>query len=463
MMRTRWLIALLCAFSLLAAACGDSDDDDGAETTEAPAAEGSDETEAPADTEAPAETEAPADTEAPAEDDGGGEEASGPATCAENTPDDTPGIDKEAGTITIGTSQPFTGRAAVAGEGLLAGIQIAVDEVNANGGIDGCQFVLVWEDDRFEIEQMVTNVRKMIEEDGVWGFVGTAGSQAIPSTYPAIEGAGTPLWGPVSPADQDIQQVYLTNATRTEQGRICMDYFAEQGVTRVAAIGQDNELGVEAFAAIETQAPVHGMEIVATEEVEVLSDNVASAVLAVIDSEAGGVLTAVDNAQNGLILDQFHEAGFEALVCSDSGAAGSGGQNTVGLANPDAADGFIGALQVALPDSDDPFVQGWSALWDAYDGPGKEGGAPNFSLQNYSNTSAFLELMDRLDGDYSYESFHAVAETLVDDPILISSIPPIACGPLPGGHSCAAGAGLSQYDAATESWTQIRDFQSPAT
>ncbi|MGI9597223.1 MAG: ABC transporter substrate-binding protein, partial [Acidimicrobiales bacterium] len=378
-------------------------------------------------------------------------------------PDGTPGVDKEAGVITIGTSQPFTGRAAVAGEGLLGGIQMAVDEVNANGGIDGCDYELVWEDDRFEIEQMVTNVRKMIDEDGVWGFVGTAGSQAIPSTYPAIEGAGTPLWGPVSPADQDIQQVYLTNPTRTEQGRICIDSFSEQGITQMAVIGQDNELGDEARAAAEAQAPVHGIEVVAEEEVEVLSDAVAPAVLAVIDSGAGGVLTALDNAQNGLILDQFHEAGFEALVCSDAGSSGAGGLNTVGLANPEAADGYLGALQVALPDSDDPFVTAWSALWEAYEGPGKEGGAPNFSLQTYSISRAFFELWDRLNGDYSYENFHAVAEGLVDDSIEIPSIPPIACGPLPGGHSCASGAGIAAYDAETESWSQVRDFQPPSS
>ena len=351
----------------------------------------------------------------------------------------------------------------MAGEGLLGGIQMAVDEVNANGGIDGCMFELAWEDDRFEIEQMVTNVRKMIDEDGVWGFVGTAGSQAIPSTYPAIEGAGTPLWGPVSPADQDIQQVYLTNPTRTEQGRICIDYFAEQGVTRLAVIGQNNELGDEATAAAAIQAPVHGMEIVAEEEVEVLSEAVAPAVLAVIDSEAEGVLTALDNIQNGLILDQFHEAGFDPLVCSDAGSAGTGGVNTVGLANPEAADGYIGAMQVAAPDSTDDFVVAWAALWDAYDGPGKEGGAPNFSLQTYSISRAFFELWDQLDGDYSYDNFHATAEALVDNPILIPSIPPVACGPLPGGHSCASGAGIATYDAATETWTQVRAFQGPAT
>ncbi|MCY3578722.1 MAG: ABC transporter substrate-binding protein [bacterium] len=479
------VLALLFAAALVAAACGNDDDDGGAAApapaaTEAPApAAGDDDDDHEHEDDDDHDHEHEDDDDHDHEEDDVADEMPGVVeeeedmpeedmpeeemveSCGANTDGDVRGVDKENGVITIGTSQPFSGRAAVAGEGLLAGIQMTVDEVNAAGGIDGCTFELAWEDDRFEIEQMVINVRKLIEQDNVWAFVGTAGSQAIPSTYPDIEAAGTPLWGPVSPADQDIQEVYLTNPTRTEQGRICIDFFAEQGVTKVAAIGQDNELGVEAFNAIDMQAPINGMEITAKEEVEVLSDVVGPAVLAVIDSGAEAVLTALDNAQNGLVLDQFHEFGFDALVCSDAGSSGAGGQNTVGLANPEAADGYLGALQVALPDGDHEFVQHWRALWDAYDGPGKEGGAPNFSLQTYSIATAFFALFDRLDGDYSYENFHATAEALAGDPILVPSIPPVACGTLPGGHSCASGAGVAQYDADTETWSQVRGFQQP--
>ena len=243
------VLALLFAVALVAAACGNDDDDDGG-AAPAPAA-----TEAPA----PVEEDMP-EEDMPEEDMPEEDMATG---CAYATEGDMRGVDKENGVITIGSSQPFTGRAAVAGEGLIAGVIMAMTEVNERGGIDGCTFELVWEDDRLEVEQMVTNVRKMIEQDNVWGFVGIAGSAAIPSTYPDIEAAGTPLWGPVSPADNDVQEVYLTNPTRTEQGRICIDHFADLGAVKVAAIGQDNELGEEAFAAIDTQAPVHGMEVVA--------------------------------------------------------------------------------------------------------------------------------------------------------------------------------------------------------
>lgn len=61
MTRTLRLLALLLTLGLLVAACGDSDSDDSAPATEAPATT----TEAPATTQAPATTEAPATTTAP--------------------------------------------------------------------------------------------------------------------------------------------------------------------------------------------------------------------------------------------------------------------------------------------------------------------------------------------------------------------------------------------------------------
>ena len=97
------VLALLFAVALVAAACG-NDDDDGGGAAPAPAA-----------------TEAPA----PAEE----EMADG---CGYATDGDVRGVDKENGVITIGSSQPFTGRAAVAGEG-----RQALSVVAAEGSVGG--------------------------------------------------------------------------------------------------------------------------------------------------------------------------------------------------------------------------------------------------------------------------------------------------------------------------------------
>ena len=389
--------------------------------------------------------------------------AAGPV-CGGNTTGDLPqGVDSENGVLTIGTVQPVGGAAVVAGIELLGGIKIAVDEINANGGIDGCMIELVDYNSQYEVEELINQTRRMIDRDGVWAILSPADSRALPGTFDFLAESGVPMWAPISPPFEiERQEVYWLASSRTEQARICVDHFHDLGFGTVATIGATNPLGEEVIAGVEIQAPINGMEIVAQETVESASEIVGPAVLNVIASGAEGIVAGVDNIQNALILQILAENNSDALLCSDQGAAGSGGQNAVGPAE-EAADGFLGALQVALPDTDSPLMSQWRALRNAYcDSISDECQAPNFSEQTYLHSITFFEVIDRLEGDLSWDNFHAVAENLHSDPIVTGAMPPIACGPrADGGHACASGAGLSEYDYETETWTQIREFQAP--
>ena len=389
--------------------------------------------------------------------------AAGPI-CGGNTTGDLPqGVDSEAGVLKIGTVQPVGGAAVVAGIELLGGIKIAVEEVNANGGVDGCMIELVDYNSQYEVEELINQTRRMIDRDGVWAILSPADSRAIPGTFDFLAESGVPMWAPISPPFEiERQEVYWLAISRTEQARICVDHFDDLGFTKVATIGATNPLGEEVVAGVEIQAPINGMEIVAQETVESASEIVGPAVLNVIASGAEGIVAGVDNIQNALILQILAENDSTALLCSDQGAAGSGGQNAVGPAE-EAADGFLGALQVALPDTDTPLMSRWRALRNTYcDSISDECKAPNFSEQTYLHSITFFEVLDRLDGDLSWDNFHAVAENLGSNPIETGAMPPIACGPrADGGHACASGAGLSEYDFETGTWTQIRTFQSP--
>ena len=389
--------------------------------------------------------------------------AAGPI-CGGNTTGDLPqGVDSEAGVLTIGTVQPVGGAAVVAGIELLGGIKIAVEEVNANGGIDGCMIELVDYNSQYEVEELINQTRRMIDRDGVWAILSPADSRAIPGTFDFLAESGVPMWAPISPPFEiERQEVYWLASSRTEQARICVDHFDDLGLTKVATIGATNPLGEEVVGGVEIQAPINGMEIVAQETVESASEIVGPAVLNVIASGAEGIVAGVDNIQNALILQILAENNSPALLCSDQGAAGSGGQNAVGPAE-EAADGFLGALQVALPDTDSPLMSRWRALRNAYcDSISDDCNAPNFSEQTYLHSITFFEVIDRLEGDLSWDNFHAVAENLGSNPIETGAMPPIACGPrADGGHACASGAGLSEYDFETGTWTQIRTFQAP--
>ena len=409
---------------------------------------------------AAAQAEAQAAEEAAAE---AAAAAAGPI-CGGNTTGDLPqGVDSENGVLTIGTVQPVGGAAVVAGIELLGGIKIAVEEINANGGIDGCMIELVDYNSQYEVEELINQTRRMIDRDGVWAILSPADSRAIPGTFDFLAESGVPMWAPISPPFEiERQEVYWLASSRTEQARICVDHFHDLGFSTVATIGATNPLGEEVVAGVEIQAPINGMEIVAQETVESASEIVGPAVLNVIASGAEGIVAGVDNIQNALILQILAENNSDALLCSDQGAAGSGGQNAVGPAE-EAADGFLGALQVALPDTDSPLMSQWRALRNAYcDSISDECRAANFSEQTYLHSITFFEVIDRLDGDLSWDNFHAVAESLRDDPIETGAMPPIGCGPrAEGGHACASGAGLSEYDYETETWTQIREFQAP--
>ena len=389
--------------------------------------------------------------------------AAGPI-CGGNTTGDLPqGVDSDNGVLKIGTVQPVGGAAVVAGIELLGGIKIAVDEINANGGIDGCMIELVDYNSQYEVEELINQTRRMIDRDGVWAILSPADSRALPGTFDFLAESGVPMWAPISPPFEiERQEVYWLASSRTEQARICVDHFHDLGFSTVATIGATNPLGEEVVAGVEIQAPINGMELVAQETVESASEIVGPAVLNVIASGAEGIVAGVDNIQNALILQILAENNSDALLCSDQGAAGSGGQNAVGPAE-EAADGFLGALQVALPDTDSPLMSQWRALRNAYcDSISDECRAANFSEQTYLHSITFFEVIDRLNGDLSWDNFHAVAEGLRDNPIETGAMPPIGCGPrAEGGHACASGAGLSEYDYETETWTQIREFQAP--
>lgn len=366
-----------------------------------------------------------------------------------------PGVTDTA--ITIGATLPLTGTAAVAGQGLEAGLRIAADEINAAGGINGRQVELVLLDDAFAPDRVVTNVRRLVSQEGVYALVAPAGSQGLPGTWSFISENGTPVWGPVSPGDPELDEVYLLSATRKSQIQVAIDYYAAQGLTDIGVIRQNNDLGVSMTAALTDQMPKHPeMRIVAEQETQTGSTDVSSAVNNIIAANPQAVLLATDNTQVGLILQGLRNRGVTVPVFADQGGAGTGGPSAIGPAGA-AAEGLIGGMQVDTVSTDNPDVEHWRGLAQQYSG---EQGTSGFSLQTYSSLRAFAELVQRMGDDMGYANFQAVAEGLREDPISLGAIPDIECGPLPGGHTCVNQAGLAIVRGGQ--WQILQEFQAPS-
>jgi branched-chain amino acid transport system substrate-binding protein len=95
--------------------------------------------------------------------------------------------------IKIAAGGPFTGDFAPVGQGGLHGVQMAVDDWNARGGISGTRVQLEVADDTGKPDQGVTLANKLATEDTLLGVVGPMNSNVVLAAAPIFERAGLPF------------------------------------------------------------------------------------------------------------------------------------------------------------------------------------------------------------------------------------------------------------------------------
>jgi branched-chain amino acid transport system substrate-binding protein len=117
-------------------------------------------------------------------------------------------------TIKVGVYGDLTGPTSSFGLSTKNGIQLAVDEINAAGGVNGKKIVLVVEDDQGRPVQAKTVISKLINQDKVQAVLGTVASSVSLAAAPVAQEAKIPMITPSS-----------TNPKVTEVGdyisRIC--------------------------------------------------------------------------------------------------------------------------------------------------------------------------------------------------------------------------------------------------
>ena len=83
--------------------------------------------------------------------------------------------ESEGGVFKIGGTGPLTGGAAIYGLAVQNGAQIAVDEINAAGGINGVQIEFDYQDDEHDAEKAV-NAYNALKDWGVQVIMGSVTS-----------------------------------------------------------------------------------------------------------------------------------------------------------------------------------------------------------------------------------------------------------------------------------------------
>jgi len=170
----------------------------------------------------------------------------------------------------LGFFAPLTGFAAADGASARASAEIAVEELNAAGGLRGRKVELVIYDDRHDSKEAVAIATKLVERDRVVGVV--SGSYSMPSrvTAPIFARAGLPMTVAYA-VHPDVTKagpcVFRNGFLASVEGAAGAEALVKlMGAKRIAVLTIDNDFGRTASRAFIDRARALGAEI-ASEQV----------------------------------------------------------------------------------------------------------------------------------------------------------------------------------------------------
>jgi len=149
-------------------------------------------------------------------------------------------------TVPVGAVISETGAAASYGGKVKKGLDLAVEEINAAGGLNGKSLELVYRDDATnqEVGRQVT--QELIDQVGVGAIIGAVSSSVTLAIAPICEAEKVILLSPTA-STPDITQagyyIFRTYPSDILEGTAMANFARDLGVERMAIFAVDNEFG----------------------------------------------------------------------------------------------------------------------------------------------------------------------------------------------------------------------------
>ena len=236
------------------------------------------------------------------------------------------GESAEGAVFKIGGSGPTTGGAAVYGLAVQRGAQIAIDEINAAGGINGFQIEYNFTDDEHDPEKAV-NAYNNLKDWGMQIFMGTTTSGPCVAV---VEKTNEDNMYQLTPSGTAVDAIKHANAFRVcfsdpGQGTKSAQYIGENKIaTKVAVIYDASDVyssGI--FNTFREAAEGYGIEIVAAESFT--ADNKTDFTIQLQKAKEGGaelVFLPIYYQEAALILSQANSMGFAPMFFGCDGLDG---------------------------------------------------------------------------------------------------------------------------------------------
>jgi branched-chain amino acid transport system substrate-binding protein len=265
--------------------------------------------------------------------------------------------------IKIGAILPLTGDAGVYGTWAKQGIDLAVEEVNAEGGTNGKKIKVIYEDDQCQPEKAVSAINKLVKIDRVPIIIGALCSSATLAISPIANNTKTVIISPGSSSPKISEAgdyVFRNWPSDSFEGRAMAEFaYNTLQARRIAVLYINNEYGLGVKDVFTKRFEELGGFIIAVESYEQGATDFRTQLAKVGTGNPDAIYLPGHTNEIGQILRQAKEMGirsqFLSVVAFES-------PTTLQIAG-DAAEGVFYTTPAFDPESKDQLIQAFQQAY----------------------------------------------------------------------------------------------------
>ncbi|SFN81295.1 branched-chain amino acid ABC transporter substrate-binding protein [Mycetocola miduiensis] len=313
---------------------------------------------------------------------------------------------ESAGPIKLAMVIPISGSSAPTGKYMENGAQLAINEINEDGGIlDGRELELVVGDEACDPQQGVASANKAVSAGAVVSVGGYCSGATLPQ-LPIFEKAGIPMIIPAANSqdlvNQKLKNVFMINGTGKQQSTAALDFIKKQGFTTVALVDDNTSYSKDINVETAKQIEEDGSATVALSTSVTAGESDYSAVVRdIMNANPELVYWTGYYQEGGLIINQLKKAGFAGQIMVADGSVDPSLSEIAGA----GAEGVY-ATMTQTPDTIEG-AEDWIANYEE-----EFGSAPGpYSTQSYDAVRLAAEAIEQAgstDGDKIIDALEAI-------------------------------------------------------
>ena len=178
------------------------------------------------------------------------------------------GSDKSGndGEVKVGLLHSMSGSMAISEQAVLDAEKLAIKEINAAGGVLGCQIKYQEEDGASDPSTFATKAEKLVDQDGVSTVFGCWTSSSRKAVKSIFEDYDALLFYPVQyEGMESSSNIVYTGAAPNQQIVPAIEYLIDQGSKKFFLLGSDYVFPRTANMIITAQVEAAGLEVVGEE------------------------------------------------------------------------------------------------------------------------------------------------------------------------------------------------------